>query len=506
MAHLSSSAIHAVRDFQPFTITQTFFAIAFLLSVIGVPRDLDASDDRPNVILVMADDMGWAQTGYRNHPVLKTPNLDAMAEGGIRFDRFYAGAPVCSPTRASVLTGRSNDRTAVLSHGYAMDRQEVTLATLMKQAGYVTGHFGKWHLNGLRGPGVPILHTDEHGPGKFGFDQWLSVTNFFDRDPILSRRGKFEAFQGDSSEIIVEEALDFIARQKRQNQPFFAVIWYGSPHDPFRADDLDMEAFADLDAASRNHYGELVAMDRSLGTLRKKLRELDAHQNTLLWFCSDNGGLNKIQPSSVAPLRGHKNTIYEGGLLVPSVLEWPSRIQEAHVVQGRASTMDIFPTVLSAIGQSSLAPEVPRDGQNLMPMIDRLVEGEPWGQRTTPIHFRHEGRLAVIDGDLKLLTTDIRRRVFELYDLKNDLSETTDLFAKRPDDARRLMQLMIQWNESVQQSSVGGDYESGKSEAGLPKREFWIDLPAYQVYFDQWKDRPEYTKWIQRAKKPSKKK
>ena len=124
-----------------------------------------------------------------------------MAESSVRFDRFYAGAPVCSPTRASVLTGRSNDRTRVFSHGYAMDLQEITLPRLMKRNGYTTGHFGKWHLNGLRGPGAPILNDDSHHPGRFGFDQWLSVTNFFDRDPILSRpwkvRGVPRRFVGD---------------------------------------------------------------------------------------------------------------------------------------------------------------------------------------------------------------------------------------------------------------------------------------------------------------------
>ena len=132
-----------------------------IILIIGRFQGLSAQEiQRPNIILVMADDQGWGQTGYNNHPILKTPNLDKMAENGIRFNRFYAGAPVCSPTRASVLTGRSNDRTAVYAHGYAMCKQEKTIAQALKEAGYKTAHFGKWHLNGLRGPGVPILaHT-----------------------------------------------------------------------------------------------------------------------------------------------------------------------------------------------------------------------------------------------------------------------------------------------------------------------------------------------------------
>ena len=172
--------------------------IALLFSLL---LSMPCRAEQPHIVLVMTDDQGWGQTGYNNHPVLKTPNLDAMAANGLRFDRFYAAAPVCSPTRASVLTGRSNMRTGVESHGFALRKQERTLAQALKKAGYATGHFGKWHLNGLRGPGVPIRGDDTHGPGQFGFDTWLSVTNFFDRDPVMSRKGTFVEFSGDSSEI-----------------------------------------------------------------------------------------------------------------------------------------------------------------------------------------------------------------------------------------------------------------------------------------------------------------
>ena len=127
------------------------------------------ANERPNVILVMADDQGWGQTGYYGRPVLKTPNLDAMASGGLRLDRFYAAGPVCSPTRASVLTGRTHDRGGVLQHGYALHLQERTIAQAMRKVGYATGHFGKWHLNGIRGPGVPVLASDPYHPGHFGF-------------------------------------------------------------------------------------------------------------------------------------------------------------------------------------------------------------------------------------------------------------------------------------------------------------------------------------------------
>ena len=181
----------------------------------------------------MTDDQGWGQTGYYNHPVLKTPNLDAMAENGLRFDRFYAGAPQCSPTRASVLTGRNNDRTGVFYHGYPLNKKEKTIAQELKKIGYSTGHFGKWHLNGVRGPGIPIFKDDEYSPGVFGFDRWISVTNFFDIDPILSDNGNIVDFKGSSSEVIVNEAIKFIDENVKESKSFFAVIWDGSPHSPF---------------------------------------------------------------------------------------------------------------------------------------------------------------------------------------------------------------------------------------------------------------------------------
>ena len=185
--------------------------IKFLLGFFFFAQIISCQKNyKPNIILIMTDDQGWAQTGYYDHPVLKTPNLDSMAENGLRFDRFYAGAPQCSPTRASVLTGRNNDRTGVFYHGYALNKNEITITKQLKNIGYSTGHFGKWHLNGIRGPGVPIFKDDEFSPGAFGFDEWTSVTNFFDIDPIMSDNGKFNNYYGSSSKIIVTKALEFI--------------------------------------------------------------------------------------------------------------------------------------------------------------------------------------------------------------------------------------------------------------------------------------------------------
>jgi arylsulfatase A-like enzyme len=463
-----------------------------LLLGLGV----SVSAARPNIVLVMTDDQGWGQMGYYQHPVLKTPNLDAMAANGLRLDRFYAGAPNCSPTRATVMTGRTNDRTGVQNHGYPLRLQEKTLPQAMRKAGYATGHFGKWHLNGIRGPGVPILAEDDHGPGVFGFDEWVSVSNFFDRDPLMSRQGKIEAFEGDSSEIVVAEALKFMRRQTQAGKPFFVVIWYGTPHSPFVAGKEDQKPFADLDKNSMNHYGEIVAMDRSIGALRKGLRSLAVADNTLFWFNSDNGGLPKITPETVGGLRGFKGSVYEGGIRVPAVIEWPAVIRSPRVSQHPVGTVDIFPTLADVVGLPDSAMLQPADGVSVRGLFTKEL-----GRRKRPLGFRHTNRGALVDHDYKLVVPKIGSERFELYNLAHDQNETSNLFTKEAKVARRMVKWFKEWNESVNRSVAGQDYPAGKVTPAEREPIFWMELPAYEPYFEAWKKRPEYAGRLGRRKK-----
>lgn len=448
---------------------------------------------KPNIVLVMADDMGWGQTGYYNHPALRTPHLDAMAAGGLRFDRFYAGGPVCSPTRATVLTGRTHNRTGVQSHGFALRKQEKTLAVALRGAGYATGHFGKWHLNGLRGPGVPILREDTHGPGGFGFDQWLSVTNFFDKDPVMSRKGKFEEFTGDSSEVIVAEALNFIGTQAKAEKPSFTVIWYGTPHSPWMGLEKDLKLFANLDNKSQHHYAELVAMDRSIGALRAGLREIGIARDTLVWFCSDNGGLPGFKPDTVGGLRGYKGSLFEGGLRVPGVIEWPEGITKPRVTSFPACTMDIFPTLAEVAGLPASSMLQPQDGQSLHALF-----GKELGPRRKPIGFRSGVRGAWVDNEFKLYSKNVARGDFNLYHLGDDPSEKVDVSAGHPKVARRLRKAFHAWDATVDASGEGKDYPSGKVDSPQPPRMFWTELDAYRPYFKAWRERPEYKGRLQR--------
>ena len=478
----------------PRVVAQLSVMLAVALGASGVGQ----AAERPHIVLVMADDQGWGEVGYRGHPILKTPHLDAMAAAGLRLDRFYAGAPVCSPTRASVLTGRSNNRTGVQSHGYALRLQEKTVAQALQAAGYRTGHFGKWHLNGLRGPGVPVLQTDDHHPGHFGFDQWLSVTNFFDRDPILSRQGQFEEFHGDSSEIVVAQAIDFIRQAVQAAKPSFTVIWYGTRHSPFRAAEADMAAFSHLDEASRNHYGELVALDRSVGTLRAALRELRIERQTLLWYCSDNGGLPKITPETVGGLRGFKGTLYEGGLRVPAIIQWPGTIAP-RVTEYPACVMDIFPTIADIVGLPAESWVEPQDGLSLRPLFASEL-----AERQQPIAFNCSGQTALVDNRWKILRTDgkqARRQAatFELYDLSSDPNEAHNVIDREGEVADRLTRQLLDWEASLAASVAGKDYPTGQVAAGEPEPRAWVDVAEYQPYLQQWKSRPEYRETIRRA-------
>lgn len=472
-----------------------FAAVLIIQTLLMSSPGRVAAAERPHIILVMADDMGWGQTGYRGHPVLKTPHLDNMAANGLRFERFYAGSPVCSPTRASVLTGRSPDRCGVLTHGYALRPQEKTLAQALQQAGYVTGHFGKWHLDGFKGPGAPVLKDDPRSPGHFGFDEWVSVTNFFDSDPLLSRAGEIIQAHGDSSEVIVSEAVNFLERRRTADQPMFAVVWFGSPHSPFKALPEDAAQFETLNKTSAEHYGELVALDRAVGTLRAKLRELKLAEKTLLVFCSDNGGLPEIQPDTVGGLRGYKGSVFEGGLRVPGIIEWPGRITP-RITQYPACTMDLFPTIADLLELPETVFIQPVDGISLKPLFQ-----EELAHRSQSMGFRFGNKIALIDQQWKILSERYDRGTYQLFDLNSDPHESHDLRLEQPEVYERMYQQILNWNKTVEASFAGQDYPSHTVSPADLESIFWYDAPAYAPYLPGWKDRWEFRTYIERQRK-----
>lgn len=480
-----------------------FFAIVFILAAANpspaIDKANDETPDRPNIVLVMADDQGWGDMAYNGHPIVKTPNFDAAAAAGLRFDRFYAAAPVCSPTRASVMTGRHPNRMGVFKWGFPMRPQEVTIAEVLQTNGYATGHFGKWHLGSVR-------NASPANPGNNGFDYWLSAPNFYDNDPILSQMGKAVQYEGESSIIIAEDTLRWIDTQTARDASFFAVVWFGSPHSPHRATDEFKELYKDQDEKLQHFYGEITGMDKAFGIIRDGLEKRGLKEDTILWYCSDNGALPRV--GSTGGFRGNKGKVFEGGLLVPSIMEWPSVIKRPAQTASRCNTSDIYPTLLDLLGITNPhAHEL--DGVSLKEIIHskralQKQRAKPMGfwdytiggistpaakwmsdlfaaqqndedlpphpssakaaELPNPAFARDSfpGHSAWINGNWKLhrienATGEIK---WELYNLATDPKETSDVINENSEISEDLKAELTAWLESVSDSINGKDYAS----------------------------------------------
>ena len=449
---------------------------------------------KPNIVLVMADDQGWGDMAYNGHPVVRTPNFDKAAATGLRFDRFYAAAPVCSPTRAAVMTGRHPNRMGVFKWGYPMRPQETTIAEALKTAGYTSGHFGKWHLGSVRNS------SDAH-PGRNGFDDWLSAPNFYDNDPILSHKGKAVPIKGESSVIAAEAALKWMKKVSKTKQPFLCVVWFGSPHGPFVATEEFRKLYDDQPQASQHFLGEISGMDHAFGLIRNGLKSMGVSDNTILWYTSDNGALKKV--GSAGPFRGKKGQVYEGGLLVPAILEWPKVIKENRIADARCNSCDIYPTLLEIAGVK-MKKQAPLDGVSLLQLIKggelrknrsmgfwdypikgigtpaaawmkELFDAQQAGRDLPPRDIvppaaklpeppvavdSFPGHSAWIEGDWKLhRVQDKKGKVsWQFYNLAVDPSETTDLGATEGQRIHHYRGKLENWLESVARSLNGEDY------------------------------------------------
>ena len=487
----------------------------------------NADGPRPNVILLMGDDHGWEETGYNNHPFVRTPFLDEMATSGLRLDNFYA-QPVCSPTRGNVLTGRHPNRYGTFTPGRSIRPQEITVAHLLREAGYATAHFGKWHVG-------PVKKGSPTNPGAMGFEEWLSHDNFFEMDPVFSRNGgPPQQFFGESSEILIDEVINYIEKKQPTGAPFFTVVWFGSPHEPYSGMETDLALYRDLPERYRDvmvsltsnetglrvkrplrdvlieRYAEITAMDRSIGKLRNVLKTLGLRDNTLLWYCGDNGipssGLRESQ------FRGQKGKLYENGIRVPGLIEWPNGIPKPKVSTVSTVTSDMLPTLCALAGAKT--PNIPLDGINLVPLLNGTMKKREspimfWSFRTqgektakpyiapdlqegtTPLvkqmgglftrnfkNYHHPeiretdflGARAILVDDYKLVIDGDRNSGIELFDLKQDVGETNNLADTRPDLVGPLSTQLRQWQESVLNSLMERDYERPEIQQKPPSR------------------------------------
>jgi len=428
----------------------------------------------------MADDMGWGDPGFNGNSIIKTPNLDTMAKAGMRFTRFYSGAPVCSPTRGSCLTGRHPYRYGIFGANVGhMREEEITLAEALKTQGYTTGHFGKWHLGTLtprekdsnRGGPKGAKHFSP--PWKNGFDVCFSTEAKVPtwnpmKDPQTNKPyGTYywrqdstkvtENLEGDDSRVIMDRALPFIRNTVKADKPFFTVIWFHAPHLPVVTGPKYREMYSQYSEDEQHYYGCITALDEQVGRLRRQLRALGIADNTILWFCSDNGPEGKDGKSgrtrgSAGPFRGRKRSLLEGGVRVPGLLEWPAHIQAGRLTDIPCSTLDYFPTVMDVLGFGKKGRTEPIDGVSLLPLIEGIMT-----ERPLPIGFESRNQVSLTGNRYKIYSKD-NGKTYMLFDLLDDPGENKDLAEEKPQVLQSMKTALAKWRESCKDSLAGKDY------------------------------------------------
>ena len=465
-----------------------------LIGFLWLPM-VSLAADRPNIILVMCDDLGWGDVGFNGNKIIRTPHLDAMAKQSLRFERFYAAAPVCSPTRGSCITGRHPYRYGVyFANTGHMKPEELTLAELLKKHGYATGHFGKWHLGTLTKTETEANRGGPRGVKNFsppqvnGFDVCFSTESKVPTyDPMLRPKGNHgkkwwdpakengpygtgywdekgkrvtENLRGDNSRVIMDRAIPFMRSAAQNDQPFFTIIWFHTPHLPVVAGPEYTRMYADQEKYAQHYYGCITAMDEQVGRLRMELRALGVANNTLVTFCSDNGpeGQANNAPGTAGHLSGRKRSLLEGGIRVPGLIEWPGKVRPGSTAIP-AVTSDYLPTILDIIGAEP-ADNRPIDGISLLPLIQGKMK-----ERGKPIGFQSSGQVALIGDRYKIYGKGSKKNqaskvpALKLFDLVNDPAEKNDLAAEHPEVVKQMTLALEAWRASCRHSDAGKDYQ-----------------------------------------------
>ena len=427
------------------------FALAAL--ALGLAVSPTRAADKPNVIVIVGDDMGYADVGVHGCKDIPTPNLDALAAAGTRCTSGYVSGPYCSPTRAGLLTGRYQTRFGHEFNGaganVGLPLTETTLADRMKAAGYATGWVGKWHLGG----------ADKFHPQKRGFDEAFGFLG--GAHAYFPEKGKAETIlrgtkDANETEYLTDafgrEAVAFVDANK--SKPFFLYLAFNAVHTPMHATDARLKKFADIKDNQRRTYAAMMfAMDEAVGKLQAKLKAEKLDQNTLVFFFSDNGGPTMpgttINGSVNAPLRGSKRTTLEGGVRVPFFVTWPGHLPANAVYDHPVIQLDVAPTVFAATGVEPKA-DWKLEGVNLLPHLTGKVKDAPHDA----LYWRFGEQMAVRKGDWKLVKYDRAAEngkgtsAAKLYNLADDIGEKTDLSAKHADKVKELQAAWDAWDKA----------------------------------------------------------
>jgi arylsulfatase A-like enzyme len=441
---------------------------ALVLALALAPAWLPAAEARkPNILVIVSDDQGFADLGVHGCKDVPTPHLDSIAKNGVRCTNGYVSHPYCSPTRAGLLTGRyqqrfghefnpgpPTDRTA----GVGLPLTEVTLADRLKAAGYKTGIVGKWHLGHAE---------DKYHPLKRGFDEFFGFLGGA-HSYVRPGAGPAAIFRGTEAAGEKEYLTDAFARegvafiQKHAKDPFFLYWAFNAVHGPLEGPQRHEKRFAHIkDEKRRTYAGMLAALDEAVGRGLAKLKDLGLEEDTLIFFVSDNGGPTAVNGSDNTPFRGVKGTTFEGGIHVPFLVQWKGKLPAGKVYDRPVIQLDFLPTALTAAGVE-VKPEWKIDGVNLMPYL----KGEKDGVPHEALYWRFGGQWAIRKGDWKLMkaaegmgraggggaASRRQKATVEgatLYNLKDDIGEKTDLAGKQPEKVKELADAWKKWNAEL---------------------------------------------------------
>jgi arylsulfatase A-like enzyme len=446
------------------------FAWTLVLALLAIGNRAVAADApvRPHIVFVLADDFGYGDVGCYGNRAIATPHLDQMATEGTRFTQYYAGSPICSPSRVALTTGMYPGRWRITSFlqtrkgnrecGQAdfLDPAAPSLARTLQAGGYRAAHIGKWHMGGGRDV------TDAPKFAAYGFDEHAGTyespqphPDITAKDWIWSPEDKVKRW--DRTAFFVDQTLDFLRRHK--DQPCFVNLWLDDTHTPWVPSDEQLAAQpADLPAEQRKFRGVLVEMDRQIGRLLAGIKEAGLDERTLVIFTGDNGALPTFGGTRNGGLRGSKLSLYEGGIREPFIVRWPGQVPAARVDETTVlSAVDLFPS-LCHISNTPLRANVTFDGEELSAALfgTPVKRQKPlfweYGRNETSYAYA-KGRdrspnVAVRDGNWKLLVRESGESA-ELYDLAADSRETTNLASKHPDVAERLTAAALAWRKSL---------------------------------------------------------
>jgi len=435
-------------------INKTIVGLLAIILIVGcTPQNSQPKSlERPNILIMIADDMGYADLGCYGG-VSNTPNLDQLASSGILFTDFYAAAPNCSPSRSGLLTGRAPSRTGIYNyrppnHPMHLRDEEITIAEVLKNAGYQTSHFGKWHLGSL-GPDSLLQHPQ---PSDQGFDYSLGTENNAVPSHLnptnFVRNGKRLGTQeGYSCQIVASEAISWLADHYNKSDPFFMYVAFHEPHAKVASPPELVEKYKGHPPFDAEYLANIENLDSAAGRILQVLESNQYLDNTLVLFCSDNGSYRQ---ASNGDLRAVKSYLYEGGIRVPGILHWPAYTNAGRIINEPAGFVDIMPTICDILGINPLNDRVV-DGASIL----GLIKGEEF-ERENPLFwffYRTSPEIALRSGDLMVMGRDMdtvprthrfsepdmtyiknmKLLEYELYDLKEDIYQDYNMIEAHPD-------------------------------------------------------------------------